>query len=364
MERHSHVRHMSSKAVTIRLQELALSNFRCHEQASWSLHKGVNILLGDNGCGKTSVLEAASLMAHGRSFRQGRDPALVRWDCASFSVRGVWHRYGPLHIQLQGKRNQLQAFLQGQRVAIRKDLTEILPLVVDAPQARSLIDGVTADRRRWLDQLLIACEPSVQQHRSAYLRVLMQRGRLLRRHAQAEELDVWELQMTQYGQKWMAARLRLCQALNEQLNNEQTLTERHLQLRMHSTVTADATQWLAQLRAGRVDDRRLGRCRTGPHADRLLIETAGREIRSVGSRGQQKLAAVAIKLAECAVRQQTRGVWPVLLLDDCLEALDHARQQRLLRRLCDYAGQVLLTTPSDVEVNGLPVHTLTLASNG
>jgi len=353
---------MSAGTVALHLQQLVLTNFRCHEQASWSLHAGVNILLGENGCGKTSVLEAASLMAHGRSFRQGRDPALVRWDCAAFSVRGVWHRYGPLHIQLQGKRNQLQAFLQGQRVAVRKELTEILPLVVDAPQARTLIDGVTAERRRWLDQLLIACEPSVQQHRSAYLRVLMQRGRLLRRHAQAAELDIWELQMTQYGQQWIAARVRLCQALNEQLNNEQMLTESHLQLRMHSTAADDQGQWLEQLRQGRTDDRRLGRCRTGPHADRLLIETAGREIRSVGSRGQQKLAAAAIKLAECAVRQQARGVWPLLLLDDCLEALDRSRQQRLLQRLCAYAGQVLVTTPSDVDVQGLPVHTLTLSS--
>ncbi|MDQ6979259.1 MAG: AAA family ATPase [Mariprofundaceae bacterium] len=198
--------------VALHLQQLELINFRCHEQASWSLHQGVNILLGENGCGKTSLLEAASLMAHGRSFRQGRDPALVRWDCAAFTVRGVWHRYGPLHIQLQGKRNQLQAFLQGQRVAIRKELTEVLPLVVDAPQARSLIDGVTADRRRWLDQLLIAYEPSTQQPRRAYLRVLMQRGRLLRHQASAAELDVWEIELAQYGQLWSTARARLCQA--------------------------------------------------------------------------------------------------------------------------------------------------------
>ncbi|MDQ6979258.1 MAG: hypothetical protein Q9M09_03655 [Mariprofundaceae bacterium] len=140
------------------------------------------------------------------------------------------------------------------------------------------------------------------------------------------------------------------------------MTESHLQLRMHSTAAQDQSEWLEQLREGRADDRRLGRCRTGPHADRLLIETAGREIRSVGSRGQQKLAAAAIKLAECAVRQQARGIWPLLLLDDCLEALDHTRQQRLLQRLCAYAGQVLVTTPSDVDVKELPIHTLSLSA--
>lgn len=358
---HSYDADSDHQDVYLCLRKLTLKDFRCHQQGSWSFSEGVHILIGENGCGKTSVLEAISLMAHGRSFRQGRDPALVRWDCLNFEVGGTWHRYGPLHIELQGKRNKMQAKLQGQRVAIRKDLTEILPLVVDAPQARSLIDGATADRRRWLDRLTVACETGMQQHQRACLRVLMQRTRLLRRSASANELEAWESQLVQHGRQWILARQRICEVLNRALLLEQSLTESQIQVNIKVTAPEDDSLWLQKLAEAREDDRRLGRCRIGPHCDRILIEANGREIRQIGSRGQQKLASTAIKLAECAVRQQYRGVWPLLLLDDCLEALDPKRQQRLFARLCAFPGQIMVTAPGGVNIpDDLPLNCIYL----
>ncbi len=262
-------------------------------------------------------------------------------------IEGVWQRYGPLRIQLQGRRNQLQASMQGQRVSLRRELTELLPVVVDAPQGRPLVTGVAADRRRWLDALTMMCESGVQHHHRAYLRALMQRSRLLRQSSRTDELDAWEAQLVRHGQHWRRARSALCQAINQALREEETLVEGTLQLSVNETAPADVHAWQQQLSAGRHEDRRLGRCRLGPHADHLLILWRGHEVRRAGSRGQQRLVALALRLAECQVRQQARGSWPLLLLDDALEALDSRRQLQVLRRLQSFPGQLLLSIPGE-----------------
>ena len=123
--------------------------------------------------------------------------------------------------------------------------------------------------------------------------------------------------------------------------------------------------WRQRLREGRDEDRRTGRLDFGPHADRIRIAYQEREIRHSGSRGQQKLASVALKLAECAIRRHYRQIVPVLLLDDCLEALDPQRQERLLQRLGQFPGQVLMTAPVDVHIPaGLDVCVQRLDADG
>jgi DNA replication and repair protein RecF len=133
--------------------------------------------------------------------------------------------------------------------------------------------------------------------------------------------------------------------------------ESTLKLELTSTAPDDEKAWLERLATRRDDDARVGRLQAGPHCDRLKILFDGREIRSVGSRGQQKLAAMALRLAECAVRMECRHLAPLLLLDDCLEALDAERQQRLMNRLCSYRGQILMTVPNGIEMpESLAIH--------
>ncbi len=350
----------------IRIEALSLRDFRCHAHGDWRFSSAVTVIHGDNGCGKTSVLEAIALMAHGRSFRQGRDPVLARWQCDRFSIEGVWRRYGPLRIVLRGERRRVRVYMQGKQLPRRKELMELLPLVVDAPQGRPLIDGVSAERRRWLDALLARCDANVQASQRAYLRALMQRTRLLRHSPQTEELDAWEAQMVLHGARWRAARASLCGILNQALAKELPFTEEEIHLRFSEEVDVSAQQWRQHLAEGRMEDRRIGRCRVGPHADRLQILRAGREIRHTASRGQQRLATVALRLAECWARRKARGSWPLLLLDDAFDALDARRRGRLLQRLLHYPGQVLLTAPDDISltIDDERLRVLSLADRG
>jgi len=251
-----------------------------------------------------------------------------------------------MQIQVAGKRGNITLRLQGRDVQRRKDVTESFPVLVESPQGRKIVDGATGERRRWLDTLVMISSPRLAAHYERYLRAVMQRARLLRKRASEAELDAWEYQIVQHGLPIVQAREKLVAEINEILTEEKTLTESELRISLVSSAEYEQKVWIERLRRKRSDDLRAGGMRYGPHCDAIAMICEGREIRSAGSRGQQKLAAIALKMAECALWERYRGLIPVLLLDDCLEALDATRQERLLRRLMASKGQVLMTAPA------------------
>ncbi len=337
-------------ATPLTLDQVKVSHLRCHADLTWSLTAGLNLLIGGNGSGKTTLLEAVSLMAHGRSFRQSRSPLLVQHGQQRFMIHGQWHRFGPMHLSVAGRQGQTSVRLQGRDIQRRKDVSESFPVLIDAPQGRRIIDGAPGERRRWLDSLMMICYPSMRTNYERYLRAVMQRGRLLRRKIVSDELDVWEQQIVQYGMPLVEGRESLLQELNALLQTETLLTEDELSFSMRSPEYADAA-WLQRLKTKRHDDMKLGSLRFGPHVDAVNIHFQDREIRSAGSRGQQKLAAIALKMAECALWAKHRRLIPVLLLDDCLESLDRSRQLRLFQRLQDSPAQILMTAPDGVAIS-------------
>ena len=341
-----------------------MTDLRCHADLGWQCAPGINLLVGENGSGKTTLLEAVHLMSHGRSFRQARDPYLIRRGRDHFRVEGRWRRYGPLHVQVEGGRGGAEIRLQGKRIRQRRDLTQCIPVLVEAPQGRRLVDGVPNERRRWLDALMVDCRESLMSDFHRYGRSMMQRSRLLRRGAAGAEIDAWEQQIVGHGLAIVEARDGMIRYLNAELAAEAALTESVVEIAVRMPGYERET-WLKRLKGRRDEDARSGRLDYGPHADRIHIVYQGREIRSSGSRGQQKLASVALKLAECTVRGHHRQMMPVLLLDDCLEALDAQRQQRLLRRLGEFSGQILMTAPASVHVPaGIEVHVQRLDGEG
>ena len=348
----------------LHLVEVQAADLRCHTHIRWPCTPGLNLLVGDNGSGKTTLLEAVYLMSHGRSFRQARDPYLARRGSEGFSIEGHWRRYGPLHVRLQGSGGAVETRLQGRRIRQRRDLTQSIPVLVEAPQGRRLVDGVPNERRRWLNTLLTDCRAGLIADFHRYGRCMMQRSRLLRRGAAASEIEAWEQLIIAHGLAIVEARRQMLDLLNAELATEEALTESRIVVAVRAPAYGQE-MWQQRLRDGRDEDRRTGRLDFGPHADRIRIVYQEREIRHSGSRGQQKLASVALKLAECAIRRHHRQMVPILLLDDCLEALDPQRQERLLRRLGQFPGQVLMTAPVDVHIPaGLDVCVQRLDVNG
>ena len=336
-------------ATRLTICQIKVTDLRCHEQITWTCSEGLNLLIGANGSGKTSLLEAVYLMAHGRSFRQARDPFLVRRGEERFLIQGQWHRFGPMRLSVAGRRGQTSIRLQGCDVQRRKDVSESFPVLVEAPQGRKLIDGAPNERRRWLDALVMTCTPAMRSHFERYLRAVMQRSRLLRRKIMSDELDAWERQIVHHGLPIVAAREKIITELNHCLADEILLTEQPLSIAV-SKVEYTEQAWLDRLKSGRASDMKAGSLRYGPHCDVLNFHFQQREIRNAGSRGQQKLAAIALKMAECALWSNHRHLVPVLLLDDCLEALDQERQARVLKRLQASPAQVLITAPNGVNI--------------
>jgi len=331
--------------VTIR--EVMVRHLRCHTALRWQCQQGVNLLLGDNGEGKTTLLEAVYLMARGRSFRQARDPYLVQDGESFFEIQGQWTRFGPMSLSARGKRGQLQITLQGREVQQRKELAMSFPVVVDAPQSVHLVDGMPNERRRWLNALMALRHPPAARVYQQYIRSIMQRSRLLKQGCRDAQLDGWENNVVEYGLQVAALRSQLVGEINDLLQQD-PLLEDAMQIRLaHGEYERQA--WLERLRNKRQHDTRMGGLRYGPHAERIAIMFRGREIRLSGSRGQQKLAAIALKMAECGLWVRYRGLMPVLLLDDALEALDESRQQRLMQRLLQHRGQVLMTSPAMIQ---------------
>jgi len=345
-------------ALTVR--QVKVKDLRCHEQVTWTCSEGLNLLVGANGSGKTSLLESVYLMAHGRSFRQARDPFLVRRGQDRFLVHGQWHRYGPMNLSVAGKQGQISIRLQGCDVQRRKDVSGSFPVLVEAPQGRKLVDGAPNERRRWLDALVMIYNPVMSGHYERYLRAVMQRGRLLRRRACANELNAWEYQIVYHGLPIVTAREKTISEINHCLADEIFLTEQLLSMSLSRTEYTEQ-EWLDRLNSRRADDIKAGGLRYGPHCDILRLHFQQREIRNAGSRGQQKLAAIALKMAECDLWSRHRRLVPVLLLDDCLEALDNERQARVLERLQANPAQVLMTAPSGVNITGnvkIRIHSL------
>ncbi len=337
-------------ATPLTLDRVKVSHLRCHKELEWSVTRGLNLIIGGNGCGKTTLLESISLMAHGRSFRQSRSPLLVQHGQDRFMIHGQWHRFGPMHLSVAGRQGQTSIRLQGRDIQRRKDVSDSFPVIIDAPQGRKIIDGAPGERRRWLDALIMTCYQQMRTNYERYLRAVMQRGRLLRRRNFSDELDVWEMQIVQYGMPVVQARTLLLQELNVLLMHEKVLTEDVLSLSMKMPEYTEQA-WLERLKEKRQDDAKMGSLRFGPHVDVVNIHFQEREIRSAGSRGQQKLAAIALKMAECALWAKHRRLIPVVLLDDCLEALDQRRQLRLFQRLQQSQAQILMTAPDGVSVS-------------
>ncbi|RMH60909.1 MAG: DNA replication and repair protein RecF [Zetaproteobacteria bacterium] len=330
-------------AISVRLRHLSLSDLRCHAALQWRCHDGLNVLTGGNGEGKTSVLEAVCLMSWGRSFRQARDPYLVRHGADMFTITGEWMRYGPMSLTVQGRRGETRVRLQGQDVRQRKQLATSFPVVVLAPQAGRLVDGQPNERRRWLNALASIAYPGFSKRYQQYLRAVMQRSRLLRQGVlRGDAVDGWERTIVEFGLQVASMRAQLVEELDRWLHGS-CLLEQDLSLQLVPD-TFEEGSWLSRLRDKRALDARMG-TRIGPHAQRVSLIFQQREIRISGSRGQQKLAAVALKMAECALWVRHTGLRPVLLLDDALEALDRTRQRRLLDALLRYQGQVMVTAP-------------------
>lgn len=334
----------------MQVQRVAVGQFRRFEQGQWSPAAGINLLVGDNGIGKTSYLEALHLISYGRSFRGRVRDGLIRQGQAALEVfvhwseqtgQGIEHRGGLRHAG-----QEWTARLDGEDVSQLGQLCAALAVVTFEPGSHVLISGGSEPRRRFLDWGLFHVEPGFTPLWRRYSRALKQRNALLKQGASRHALAAWDQELAQVGEPLTAARMHYLSRMQDKLVPLALTLAPGLQVRgldFHPGWRRQEMPLADALLLAQERDRQQGFTSVGPHrADWTVLYSAlsGREVLS---RGQAKLTALACLLAQAADFAQERGQWPVLCLDDLGSELDRHHQGRILDFLQATQAQVLVT---------------------
>jgi DNA replication and repair protein RecF len=330
----------------MRVLRLNLAQLRCFESLSIIPSAGVNLLLGANGSGKTSVLEALFLLSHGRSFRPGGSQVLIRRgyeECtvyAELDDGGLTHRLG-----LARSMHGWQARIDARSVPRLSCLLAHCAAICIEPGSHGLLTGPAEVRRRFVDWGVFHVEHAFLEVWQNYRRCLQQRNVLLRTNGDGAQLAAWEQGMANAA-KWLdeqrhayleRLRIRLLKHLACWLPELGTPT-----LRYQRGWAAEAA--LAEMLAvHRIRDREQGHTRQGPHRADWLLGFEHAPERHQLSRGQTKLAALACLLAQFDVFRELRGTTPLLLLDDLAAELDAAHLDQVMTYLQNSGAQTWIT---------------------
>jgi DNA replication and repair protein RecF len=313
-------------------------------------------LLGPNAQGKTNLLEAIYYPVLFRSFRGSADQQVMRGDCAGFHVE----------VQVEGaSARSLATTYSGRKKRITVDGEEIGRLadvvgswlgVTFLPSDVALASGPAAERRRYLDRLLSLASRQYLRVLTQYRAALAQRNSALRQ-GQVDVAQAFDSALAAPGAEVVRSRIRWAVSAAEQFEAEFDCLGESGRTRLQYRCRAELSEpeaWTRALAEALLEDRARGMTTVGPHRDDLLLDVGGRRLREYGSTGQQRSAAIALKLLEITALREARGTEPVLLLDDVFAELDRERQSRLaLRLLGPKERQVFVTSPRRDE---LPVN--------
>ncbi|MER7333320.1 MULTISPECIES: DNA replication/repair protein RecF [unclassified Micromonospora] len=348
------------------VRRLELVDFRSYERVGVDLEPGANVLIGANGVGKTNLVEALGYVATLDSHRVATDAPLVRMGAASAVIRcAVVHEGRELLVELEivpGKANRARLGRSPARRA--RDVLGALRLVLFAPEDLELVRGDPAERRRYLDDLLVSRQPRYAGVRADYERVVKQRNALLRtaylarktggsRGGDLSTLAVWDTHLARHGAELLAGRLELVAALAPHVSKAydavaagrgaagiayRPSVELAEPTTDRETLAAALTAALAESRAAEVER---GTTLVGPHRDELALTLGPLPAKGYASHGESWSYALALRLAGYDLLRSD-GIEPVLVLDDVFAELDAGRRERLAE-LVGGASQLLVT---------------------
>lgn len=339
------------------LASLAVRDFRNLTRVDLTPSPRFNVVSGQNGQGKTSLLEAIYFVATSRSFRTHRPAELLRHGAAAGSVRAQFVEDSGSAGLAPLAREQLAA-IDGSRCSVRIDgarpptlaaFATRSPVVAFHPEEMALSTGPASLRRTLLDRLALFMSAVAADHRARYERALKARQELLRRGGPAAEgeIEAFEALAARHGAALTRARGEAAAALVAELSLAfRRIAAPDLELCAEYTPggSADEAEAAAALLRARRADAVRPTASFGPHRDDLVLSLDGRKARVVASQGQHRAITLALKAAEVATIGRVRGLSPVLLLDDVSSELDAQRTDALFAYLTDQNGQIFVTT--------------------
>lgn len=333
--------------------EIELNNFRNYENQRICFHEKVNIIAGQNAQGKTNLIEGLSIMSLGKSFRTSKDSEMIRFGCETARVKTISHREDrDISVEIGLYKNKKSLKIDGVRMRKASDLLENIYIVVFSPDDLKIVKEEPEKRRRFIDRELCQLKPVYFSNISKYKKVLTQRNSFLKtEHPDPSMLDIWDEELSRYGAGIILERSRFIRRLKEiscRIHSDLTENSEILDVQYESDIPVmkdfreQKEAFQEALALGRNRDlfhRNTGR---GPHRDDLMISVNGVDVRNFGSQGQQRSAALSLKLAEIRLIFEETGEEPILLLDDVLSELDRVRQRQLITSFGDI--QIFITT--------------------
>jgi DNA replication and repair protein RecF len=329
----------------VSLSRLQVTDFRCLLSAELDLDPHFSLISGVNASGKTSLLEAMYVLGRGRSFRTRRLEHLIRHGAERFVVFGeveTTARRVPMGVE--GARKGIRAQIDGDKPSSLAELALFLPVQIIDPEVHHLIEEGPSRRRRFLDWGVFHVEQSFVGHWQRYQQVLKQRNAALKAHQPKAVVSVWDSDLVRSGQLLGDARARYVEALaphaeiigRNLLGMELSLSYRNGWARDHTMAEALAQSW--------THDQETGATQVGPHRAELAIRLDGAPVKDRISRGQQKLLAAALLIAQIKLFPEGSSVQPSLLLDDPAAELDDERLAGLIREVSRQSVQLIVTT--------------------
>ena len=330
---------------------LVLRDFRNYRSLSYRPSARLNVLSGRNAQGKTNLLEGLGVLLTGRSFRTSRLGELPSWGSAASTLSGeLIHTEGTRSV-----RRTIQRLEDGTWQSAG-DLCPWARVIVFGWQDLGILNGPPAARRSFIDGFAARLYAGHLPALLRYRQILARRNRLLQTSAAESRLAPWDEQLATVGMELIDRRRRAVAALSTELARVYPAlagARRKVQV-AYRTSLGEATEpaaLLAALERRRAEELRRRLTLAGPHRDDLAIELDGTDVRAFGSRGEQRLLALALRLAEVLPVTEAAGTAPVLLLDDALSELDTVVGANVLREI-QSAEQVFLTSPEPLAVNG------------
>lgn len=328
------------------IKSLELENFRNYDSLSMSFDSGTNILYGDNAQGKTNILEAIYLSATTKSHKGSKDKDIVNFHADEAHIRtyvvkdGLENRVD-MHLR---KSKSKGIAINGQKIKKAADLLGLLNVVFFSPEDLSIIKNGPAERRRFVDMELCQLDSFYLYNLNNYNKIVNQRNKLLKdlyfQPGLKETLSIWDSQLVSYGSKIIERRISFVKQLNEiiyDIHKKLSGGKEELEIVYEPDVSME--DYERSLTLSQERDIKLKMTSTGPHRDdfsfmvRKIDSNEAVDIRKFGSQGQQRTAALSLKLSEIELVKKLTKDTPLLLLDDVLSELDSNRQNYLLNSI-------------------------------
>lgn len=353
------------------IKTLELADFRNYETLNISFDKGTNILFGDNAQGKTNILEAIYISATTKSHKGSKDKEIIHFDKEEAHIRTYLEKEDvEYRVDMHLRKNKSKGIaIDGQKIKKAADLLGLLNVVFFSPEDLSIIKNGPAERRRFADIELCQLDSFYLYNLNNYNKIINQRNKLLKdmyfNQNLKETLNIWDSQLVSYGSKIIERREafadQLCEIIGY-IHKKLSGGKEDLIVKYEPDVRIDDFE--SRMKENQEKDIRFKLTSTGPHRDDFSFIVNGIDIRKYGSQGQQRTAALSLKLSEIELVKKMTKDTPLLLLDDVLSELDSNRQNYLLNSIGDIQTIITCTGLDEFINNRFKINRVYNITNG